>query len=138
VETVSSPKSYGITSFLRFYVMGCSVVSLACAVVIPEETRYLKKAQDHATQEDVQERLGKPWGVKSTNNGESIWTYEVRELEPGSQNTWASMGSWCDEYTLTFDQAGVLRRWTHKSYLHAGEMMPVSCNTGRGVEKPAL
>jgi hypothetical protein len=32
----------------------------------------------------------------------------------------------------------VLREWTHKSYVHGGELMPVSCNSTVGVEKPAL
>jgi hypothetical protein len=33
----------------------------------------------------------------------------------------------CDEYVLTFDSQGILRRWTHASELHGGELMPVSC-----------
>jgi hypothetical protein len=122
----------------RLFLSGVMVSLVGCALVIPEESRYLKEAQDRATQQEVQARLGNPRSMTSTAPGESVWVYEVRELEPGAQNTWAAVGSWCDEYTLTFDQGGVLRHWTHKSYLHAGEMMPVSCNTGRGVEKPAL
>ncbi len=111
---------------------------LGCSVVVPKETLYLNSAQDRATQEEVRQRLGPPRSTESTQGQESVWVYEVRELEPGSQNTWASIGSWCDEYRLTFDQGGILRHWTHHSYVHPGEMMPVSCNSTVGIEKPAL
>ena len=113
-------------------------LSMGCMVFVPKETLYLKSAQDRATQEEVRQRLGPPRSTASTQNRGSVWIYEVRELEPGSQNTWASVGSWCDEYTLTFDQSGVLRQWTHQSYLHPGEMMPVSCNSTIGIAKPAM
>ena len=73
-----------------------------------------------------------------TPTGESEWLYEVREIEPGAQSTWASAGSWCDEYYLTFDKGGVLRQWSHKSYFHGGELMPRFCNNNIGVQKPAL
>jgi hypothetical protein len=36
----------------------------------------------------------------------------------------------CDEYVLTFDSQGILRRWTHASELHGGELMPTYCVTG--------
>ncbi len=109
-----------------------------CSLVIPKETRYLEGAQGQATQEQVRQNLGAPRITKTSQAGEAIWIYEVREIEPGSQNTWASAGSWCDEYALTFDQRGVLRAWTHKSFFHGGENMPASCNSVLGVQKPAL
>jgi hypothetical protein len=34
---------------------------------------------------------------------------------------------WCDEYVLTFDPQGVLRRWTHKFQLHGGKLRPMDC-----------
>jgi outer membrane protein assembly factor BamE (lipoprotein component of BamABCDE complex) len=122
----------------RLFLSGVMVSLVGCALVIPEESRYLKEAQDRATQQEVQARLGNPRSIASAEAGQSVWVYEVRQVEPGAQNTWAAMGSWCDEYTLTFDQGGVLRQWTHKSYQHAGEMMPITCHNGIGVEKPAL
>ena len=64
--------------------------------------------------------------------------YEVRDLEPMSQSTWSTEGSWCEEYTLLFDQEGILRDVHHQSFVHGGEVMPVSCNSTTGVEKPAL
>lgn len=111
---------------------------VGCSVFIPKESRYLESAQDRATQEEVQQQLGPPVGTTSTPAGESVWVYEVREVEAGAQNTWATAGSWCDAYRLTFDQSGVLWQWTHKSYFHGGETMPVSCTSTMGVQKQAL
>jgi hypothetical protein len=76
--------------------------------------------------------------TKLTQAGDPVWVYEVRDIEPMSQSSWSTLGSWCDEYTLRFDTAGVLRDWSHQSYVHGGELMPVSCNSAVGVQKPAL
>ena len=105
-------------------------LATGCSLFIPEETLYLRVAQNVATQEQVREQLGAPRDETSMPDGESQWIYEVREQEPGSQSTWSAAGSWCDEYVLTFDQQGVLRAWTHKSYFHGGEMMPIRCDAG--------
>lgn len=107
-----------------------TVLVTSCSLLIPKETLYLRAAQNVATQEEVRERLGVPRSETSTPDGESQWVYEVREQEPGAQNTWASAGSWCDEYVLTFDRQGILRDWTHTSYFHGGEMMPIRCDAG--------
>jgi hypothetical protein len=113
-----------------------TIPAAGCMLFIPQETLYLESAQHRATQEEVRQRLGQPKLVASTYAGEAIWVYEVRALEPGSQSTWSSMGSWCDEYVLTFDQRGILRRWTHQSQLHGGETMPTYCVTG-GFKPPS-
>jgi hypothetical protein len=118
--------------------VGVLVTASACAMFASKQSLYLKSAQDRATQDEVRRHLGAPHSAKSTQSGESVWLYEVRELEPGSQNSWASIGSWCDQYTLKFDKGGVLRDWTHESFLHAGENMPATCNASLGVQKPAL
>ncbi|HXF94099.1 MAG TPA: hypothetical protein VNK46_15195 [Nitrospiraceae bacterium] len=125
-------------TILQIAILGLFVPMAGCGLVIPKETRYLELAQDRATQEDVRQELGDPQRMAVTQDGELVWVYEVRQLEPGSQNTWATTGSWCDEYTLRFDADGVLRQWTHKSFLHGGELMPLTCNTTVGVQKPAL
>lgn len=114
------------------------VIFLGCTVMTVKETAYLKGAAGNATQDEVRQHLGAPRQVMDALDGTSIWVYEIRELEPGAQNSWASTGSWCDEYKLTFDKGGVLRQWTHNSYLHGGETQPVSCNSTLGVQKPAL
>lgn len=117
---------------------GIGLVCIGCAVTAVKETEYLKGAAGKATQADVRHNLGAPRQITQAPDGESTWIYEIRELEPGSQNSWASTGSWCDEYKLTFDREGVLRHWTHNSYLHGGETQPISCNSTLGVQKPAL
>jgi outer membrane protein assembly factor BamE (lipoprotein component of BamABCDE complex) len=117
---------------------GIAVTALGCAVITVKETEYLKEATGNATQDEVRQHLGAPRQVMDALDGTSTWVYEIRELEPGAQNSWASTGSWCDEYKLSFDQGGVLRQWTHNSYLHGGETQPVNCNSTLGVQKPAL
>jgi hypothetical protein len=109
-----------------------------CSLFVPKETRYLDLAENRATQQEVQQELGRPAAMTTTPQGETVWVYEVRTIEPGAQSTWSTAGSWCDEYRLTFDTEGILRGWTHKSYLHGGELMPISCNGLIGVQKPAL
>lgn len=101
------------------------MVAAGCSLLIPQESLYLKSAQDRATQEEVQQRLGRPALTAVTQTGEAVWVYEIRTEEPGSR--WTSIGMWCDEYVLTFDKQGVLRRWTNKSQLHGGELMPTYC-----------
>ena len=101
----------------------------ACAVLLPPETMYLRSAQDQATQQQVRQRLGPPQAIVKAADGHDVWVYEVRDLEPGAQSTWTAAGSWCDQYRLRFDQAGVLREWTHDAYRHGGENMPATCAT---------
>jgi hypothetical protein len=109
-----------------------------CSLFLSKETRYLGEAENRATQQEVQRELGRPTTTATTPQGDTVWVYEVRTIEPGAQSTWSTSGSWCDEYRLTFDAQGVLRGWTHKAYLHGGELMPISCNGLIGVQKPAL
>jgi hypothetical protein len=115
---------------IRVALVSVVLLGTGCALFLPEETRYLKTAQDRATQDEVRQRLGQPHLQASTRAGEAVWVYEVLALEAGSQSSWSAFGSWCDEYVLTFDKQGVLRRWTHKSQRHGGETMPTYCVTG--------
>ncbi|HEX2056725.1 MAG TPA: hypothetical protein VHF07_09535 [Nitrospiraceae bacterium] len=112
--------------------------ALGCSLFQSRETIYLRGATNQATQAEVRQHLGKPRSVAVTGAGEAVWVYEVRDIEPMSQSTWSTLGSWCDEYTLRFDKDGILRDWRHESFVHGGELMPLSCNSNRGVEKPAL
>lgn len=105
----------------------CMMV-MGCALFIPRETLYLRSAQDRVTQEEVRQQLGRPAEIASSSMGEAMWVYRVREQEPGSR--WTSTGLWCDEYVLTFDHQAVLRKWTHKSHFHGGELMPTYCVPG--------
>src|SRR5574341_754390 len=76
-------------TLLQVAIAGLFVTLSACALFVPNQSLYLQSAQDRATQEEVRQRLGVPHSTKSTSAGESVWLYEVRELEPGSQNSWA-------------------------------------------------
>jgi hypothetical protein len=123
-----------ITTFMA--ILWLALLSGGCAVFLSKESRYLKSAQDHAIQEEVRQRLGEPRSVSSTEDGSVVWVYEVHDIEPMSQSSWSTLGSWCDEYQIIFDKDGVVRHWGHRSFLHGGELMPKSCTAG--VEKPAL
>ena len=116
-------------TLLHILFVGGLVMMMGCALMTPEETRYLRSAVDRANQEEVKQRLGPPWRTTVTPAGESVWIYEVREQEPGC--CWTARGLWCDEYVLTFDNRAVLRRWTHETYFHGGDMMPAYCVPGR-------
>jgi hypothetical protein len=97
----------------------------ACGLFIPNETRYLMSARNHATQTEVMEKLGKPIESKVTATGDSIWVYHVRALQRGDYYT--PSGEWCDEYDLVFDKEGTLRDWIHRSYFHGDETMLTYC-----------
>lgn len=121
--------------FIRRYLgIGIVVAVFGCALFIPKETLYLQSAQDRATQQDVRQQLGTPVLAESTPAGETILVYHVRQQEPGAQNSWATAGSWCDEYILTFDKQGVLRRWTNRSERHGGETVAIGCVRGGYVD----
>jgi hypothetical protein len=118
--------------------IGGLLAALGCSLFQSKEAIYLHSATNQDTQEQVIQRLGKPRFVSATGAGDALWIYEVRDIEPMSQSSWSTLGSWCDEYILRFDKDGILRDWRHQSFVHGGELMPVSCNSTRGVEKPAL
>lgn len=101
-----------------------------CSLFVAKETRYLRSVENRATMAEVRGRLGPPTVIVPSPSGETRWVYHVYEIEPGGQNSWYAYGSWCDEYVLTFDGQGVLRRWTHRSEKHGGELMPTYCVTG--------
>jgi hypothetical protein len=116
------------------WVFGAALVilvglGLGCEVFVAKETLYLHGAQDRATQEEVRQHLGNPHLTSTSKDGDPIWVYQVYLQDPGTQNVWGTPGTWCDEYVLTFDKQGVLRRWTHKSEGHGGELMPTYCVT---------
>src|SRR3989442_12256535 len=123
-------------ALVQFPLSGFLVVLIGCSLVVPKETVYLRAAQNLGMQAEVRERLGAPREETSTPDGESQWVYEVREVEASAQNTWATAGSWCDQYVLSFDRQGMRQGRTHKSYFHGGGTMPVRCDSG--VLKSAL
>ena len=103
-----------------------------CALFFPKETRYLRGAEGRAGQDEVVRNLGVPMMKIIGPEGKESWVYQVREQDPGMR--WTSTGLWCDEYVLTFDEHSILRRWTHKSQFHGGELMPRYCVPGGAME----
>ena len=60
----------------------CVIWSVAgCAIFLDEETRYLRSAQNHATQQEVRNRLGGPMWIMSSRTGETVWVYQIRQPE---------------------------------------------------------
>src|SRR5262245_51424648 len=116
-------------------VLVLSYLSAACTLFMSKEAIYLRSAQDRAIQEEVRRQLGEPHAMTTTPAGEVLWLYAMRDIEPMRQSSWSTLGSWCEEYRLTFDRSEMLRAWTHRSFVHGGELMPESCTSG--VEKPA-
>lgn len=109
-------------------VLVCCATMLACALVEPRETTYLRSANGRATQAEVKQRLGEPTKVVNGTSGETLWVYQIREEQPG--NRWTSIGMWCSEYVLIFDGGAVLQKWTQAEYLHGGELQPDYCVPG--------
>lgn len=96
-----------------------------CVLLLPKESRFLRSAEGRASQDDVVQNLGIPLLKTSDSEGREMWVYQFREQDPGIG--WTSTGLWCDEYVLIFDDRLILRRWTHKSQFHGGELMPNYC-----------
>ena len=120
-------------SSLRWLVLA-SLLAAGCMLFEAKEATYLRSAEDRATQEEVKARLGRPAMIKAASAGESMWVYQIREEQSGSRMT--APGMWCDEYVLTFDSQGVLRRWTHRSQFNGGDPMPTSCVSDEAKPSP--
>jgi hypothetical protein len=127
VRRASKYRRFKMEALLRTALVGLALLGVGCELFMAKETLYLKSAQDRAGQEDVRQHLGPPHLVAPTQAGESVWVYEVREIERGGNNSWSVTGSWCDEYVLTFDRQGILRSWTHKSQKHRDALTPTYC-----------
>lgn len=112
---------------LSSVMIGAALLGAGCALLLDEQTLYLRSAQDRATQQEVRGRLGRPFWAGTPRAGETVWVYQIREPEQGGNNSWTITGFWCDEYVLTFDGDGVLRRWTHRSQKHRDERSQADC-----------
>lgn len=111
-----------------------SLLAAGCMLFEAKEATYLRGAQDRATQEEVKARLGPPAAIKADPAGESSWVYQIRQEQSGSRMT--APGMWCDEYVLTFDEQGILRRWTHRSQFNGGDPMPSDCVSDEAKSAP--
>ena len=90
----------------------------SCALFLTKESRYLRSAEDHATESEVRQHLGKPADVTLDGTGQSVWQYHTRRrIQQGTNNAWTTIEAWvCDSYRLTFDEHRVLREWSHTSH----------------------
>jgi hypothetical protein len=82
----------------------------ACAWFQSWQTVYLKHAVNHATKEEVIQRMGAPRESRTVSTGSSFLLYRVKEFQAGDLNgpgRW-----WCDDYQLRFDQEQILRQWS--------------------------
>lgn len=114
--------------FRHLTYIGLLLTITGCMILEAKETTFLRTAEDRATQEEVQQRLGPPSMINESQSGESIWVYQIWDWQPG--NRFTATGAWCDEYLLTFDSQSILRRWTHGSHFHGGEAFPDYCVPG--------
>ncbi|MEW6544965.1 MAG: hypothetical protein AB1411_15320 [Nitrospirota bacterium] len=120
----------GVKTGIRTALVGLVLLGAGCTVFVPKETLYLESAQDEATKEDVEKRLGSPAMIGTGPDGERVWVYQVRYQQPG--NYLASPGMWCDEYVLTFDDKAILRRWTQSPiFTAASSSRTIVCRAGR-------
>jgi hypothetical protein len=91
--------------------MCLTIVTIGCVWFLAKETRYLVSATDRATQEEVQRYI-----PTTDETGKAVWTYHIREFVQGGNNAWTMAGTWwCDDYTLNFDEHGILSHWIHES-----------------------
>src|SRR5437867_11846851 len=100
--------------------IGLALIVIGCALIVAKESRYLQSAQDRATQEEVKLQLGAPKLTTTTPAGESLWVYEVREIDQGGQTTGASAGPGCGEYRPRCDGRAGLGRGHSKPYFNSG------------------
>lgn len=97
-------------------ILSLIIGAIGCVLFLAKETRYLLSAKDRATQEEVKQYLGQPTRIMTNTTGAAVWTYHIREFVQGGNNAWTMAGSWwCDDYTLNFDEHGILRHWMHES-----------------------
>lgn len=115
--------------FIQAVVIGIAVLGAGCGLFLDQEMIYLQSVQDHATQQEVRDRLGPPLWIVPQSAGETVWVYQITQREKGGNNILDITGYWCDEYVLTFDQRGVLRHWGHKSQKHRDPPSPADCVT---------
>ena len=91
-------------------ILAAFLLLTACALVQSWQTIYLKKAVNHATKDDVIQRMGAPRKSSPVNTGGTLLLYRFKEFQAGDLNgpgRW-----WCEDYWLRFDQEDILRLWS--------------------------
>ena len=117
-----------MTRSWTFGLMAILIGITACSHFQNREAAYLDSVKGRATQTEVRQELGAPKAVRKSDEGETVWVYELREQQAG--NRYTAPGIWCEEYLLTFDGSAVLQKWRQVSHFHGGELMPTECIPG--------
>lgn len=104
------------------------IMATGCSHFQNRKAAYLDSVKGRATQAEVRQELGAPNATRQSEDGETIWVYEMREEQPG--NRFTATGMWCEEYLVIFDDKAVFQRWRQLSYFHGGELMPKECIPG--------
>lgn len=107
----------------RLMLIGALVAVAGCALLEPWQVTYLRTAENHATQQEVKQKLGAPLQVTRSGAEGTEWYYEFFDYDPGDR-IHPGM-TWCDQYWLGFDDRAVLRGWQHKQ---TGETTRIPCS----------
>ena len=103
---------------LKIILLVLVLLPVSCTIPPPQQIQYLRTAVDHATQDEVAQRLGAPSHTVALTDGGSVWTYRYPAIPAGTTaatTTPAASMSSCDELILTFDSQHVLRKWLRQS-----------------------
>jgi len=107
--------------------VGRSLVLLACLTVsacLPSQWEYLVRATDRATEDEVRNRFGVPYAIKTFEDLTSSWTYRYERKSSWTQRRGDMIaGAPCIEYELTFDRQEVLRSWVRRPCERTGEKL---------------
>jgi len=115
---------------------GAVFLLLALASCASWQTQYLREATNHATQHEVEERLGSPRDTWSLVSGETLWTYE-RGFQAGTESGGITIvgPGWtigrspgCTTDVLLFDQEKVLHAWMRQPCESARPMSSLSAS----------
>jgi hypothetical protein len=109
------------------------IMATGCSHFQNRQAAYLDSVKGRATQAEVRQELGPPNATRQSEDGETIWVYELREQQSG--NRFTAPGMWCEEYLLTFDDKAIFQRWRQLSNFHGGELMPKECIPGAEASK---
>jgi hypothetical protein len=97
---------------------------LALGACMPSQWDYLVKAQDQAKEEEIRDRLGVPYAIKTFKDRTTSWIYRYEVKHSLIQRRGDMIGGApCMEYELTFDEQEVLRAWVRRPCERTGEKL---------------
>ncbi len=98
----------------RWAVAVIAGLTVSLAACMPSQYEYLGRANGHATQEEIKDRLGEPFQTNTLADQTQVWTYryEVNSF-PGLRGDMRG-GAPCMDYILRFDSKQSLNYWTRQ------------------------